>query len=138
MRVSEASAAAEYGLLLDPTLADATEPVVRLELPMSSSLDECQEALAELLAVDPVETVSIVVGATVVGSTSRTHLLGGGYVTPDMRGPGDADHLTLPGGSSRYRLIRFRCPGCERRVVRSFYDDRYRPTCPRHGEMVLQ
>jgi hypothetical protein len=136
--VYEASAAAEYGLLLDPAISDATEPVVRLELPKSSTLDDCQAALAELLAIDPGETISIVVGVTVVGSTSRTHLLGGGYVTPDMREPGDADHLTLPGVPARYRLIRFRCPSCDRRVVRSFYDERYLPTCPRHGEMVRQ
>jgi hypothetical protein len=136
--VSEANAAAGYGLLLDPTLPDTDEPEVRLELPSSSTLDECQAALGELLAIDPVEVISIVVGGRLVGATSRAHLLSGGYVTPDVREYGDGDHLTLPGASARYRLIRFRCPHCDRRVVRSFYDERYRPTCSEHGEMVLQ
>jgi hypothetical protein len=107
--------------------------------PASASPGEVAEALEAMFAAEPDLTrVTLEIGDQVLGSTSRDVLArlreraqdGGRGVTD----PGAGDGATLPGHSTGYVVLRFRCPSCdaERRLL--FVDDT--PTCPRgHGAM---
>ncbi|QFG22999.1 hypothetical protein [Actinomadura sp. WMMB 499] len=52
---------------------------------------------------------------------------------------GAGERAGLPGRSTQYRLLRFACarPGCAWDAHDSFYDERFRPSCPApgHGPM---
>jgi hypothetical protein len=52
--------------------------------------------------------------------------------------PGSSDGATLPGHASQFEPVRFTCTeqGCGEKALRSFYDDRYLPACPQHGEAM--
>ncbi|WP_405706378.1 hypothetical protein OG264_04120 [Streptomyces xanthophaeus] len=125
-----------YGMLVDPRAESEGAP--RLELPAGTSLDDAAEALGRVLAAhELLDRVLLVVGDEEAGATSRSYariVLG---ITP--RGPGDEARATVPGESTRFSVIAFRCASCGSRAYTAFYDDRYRPVCRTgdHGPMEL-
>ena len=49
-------------------------------------------------------------------------------------GPGSADGATLPGFPAEFRAVRYKCgeQGCDRTMLRIFYDERDVPECAAH------
>ncbi|MFZ3493202.1 hypothetical protein ACODT5_08210 [Streptomyces sp. 5.8] len=125
-----------YGMLVDPRAGSEGAP--RLELPAGTSLDDAAAALGRLLAGDErLDRVVLVVGGEETGATSRSYarvVLGS-----TSRGPGDEARAAVPGESTRFSVIAFRCDACGSRAYTAFYDDRYRPVCRvgDHGSMEL-
>jgi hypothetical protein len=124
-RILLESAAAEPGLVL-------------VSVPASASPGEVAEALETLFATEPeLARVNFEVDDQVLGTTSRTTLARLRERSQGTRGaadPGAGDGATLPGHSTAYVVLRFRCGSCtaERRLL--FVDDT--PTCPNgHGTM---
>jgi hypothetical protein len=120
-------------------LESGAEPgPVRVTVPADAGPGEVAEALDTMFAAEPALTrVTLEVGDQVVGVTSRDVLARLRARAKDAgRGadPGAGDGATLPGHSTNYVVLRFRCPVCagERRLL--FVDDI--PTCPAgHGAM---
>lgn len=123
-----------YGILVDPSVTE--EVLLALDLPDGTSEVVAAEALEALLVTEPaVELVTIIVAGRVVGVSSRMRLTGLGTT---IRSVGDGDGATLPGRSTRFRLLRFRCQHCQSDVRRVHVDERELPRCPLgHGELEL-
>jgi hypothetical protein len=109
-----------------------------VDVPPDAGPVELARLLTAVLDADPnLETVLVIVGDRPIGRTSRS------YLHAVLAGPhrvGEAERATLPGQSTHYRAIGFICARCGRQAYRSFYDERYRPTCPGdpvHGMMAL-
>lgn len=126
----------KFRILLDP---DAEPAPVRVTAPASAGPGEVAEALDVMFAAEPALTrATLEVGDQVLGVTSRDVLARLRDRAQDTgRGvadPGAGDGATLPGHSTNYVVLRFRCPVCaeERRLL--FVDDT--PTCSAgHGAM---
>lgn len=120
-------------------LESAAEPgLVPVSVPASASPGEVAEALEAMFAAEPeLARVNLEVGDQVLGTTGRAVLAQLRERSQQARGsadPGAGDGATLPGHSTAYVVLRFRCRSCaaERRLL--FVDDT--PTCPNgHGAM---
>lgn len=73
-----------------------------------------------------------------VASPDRDHI-----AQVPLGGPTDevgaADRAVLPGVSTKYRRLEFKCPRphCDQRKYQIYYDDRYLPVCDRDGEQMV-
>lgn len=119
-------------------LESAAEPgLVPVSVPASASPGEVAEALEAMFAAEPeLARVNLEVGDQVLGTTGRAVLarLRERSQQAARGDPGTGDGATLPGLSTAYVVLRFRCRSCaaERRLL--FVDDT--PTCPNgHGAM---
>jgi hypothetical protein len=124
----------EFELLVD-TAADVVGARV-MHVPEGTSVVQVVTAVEEMLLRDPaVESVLVMASGRAVVLTSRSLLerrFGLGSVT---RRIGDGDGATLPGASTRFRLLRYRCaePGCGGVGYGAYHDERERPPCRRCG-----
>lgn len=118
----------KFRILLEPGLA-------RVTLSPDASPGEVAEALDAMFAAEPALTyATLEIGGQVLGVTSRDVLTRLREQVAPRGDPGAGDGATLPGHSTGYVVLRFRCPNCaeERRLL--FVDDT--PICPAgHGPM---
>jgi hypothetical protein len=131
----------ELEVLLDP--AETGTPVI-LELPPGTALDDAFDAVYSVFRADE-ETgwIRLVVAGTGLGVVSRERLdrlfgpTRGSVEAPATH----ADGGELPGYSTRYKLLCFRCrqrDTCGHAVYRIHYDETGPPDCPGgHGTMEL-
>ena len=127
-----------YEVLMDPGAVGEGAPC--LSLPAGTSLNDAAEALRRLLTAEGrLDRVRLIVGGDDVGATSSAYVRAILGMQKD-RGPGDEVRAALPGESTRFSVIAFRCVTCGSRAYTAFYDDRYRPLCRTdgHGPMVLR
>ncbi len=120
-----------YGDLLDPSAAAEGAP----ELDLLDGLDviEVAEILEGLFVTETdLDRVVLVIGGRTVGVSSRRQI-----VEPPLRGVGEGDGATLPGYSTRYVILRFRCPRCQTVVLRLQVDPREPLSCP-NGDGPLE
>ncbi|MGW1618578.1 hypothetical protein [Streptomyces sp. NPDC002172] len=103
-------------------------------MPDTTVTDAAQILETAYRAEPTLDCLDIVLGDTTLGVTTRDHLNRLG-LTP-VRALGDGDAATLPGESTRYVVLRFRCTTCSTTVRRLHLDPRELPACPRgHGEL---
>lgn len=91
-----------------------------------------------LLRAPDAETVSLVVDGRAVVLTSRSFLTRTFGVSVQVRGTGEGDGGSLPGASTQYLALHYRCPepGCPGEGFGAFHDDRFRPACPGCGHAM--
>jgi len=122
----------QYGVLLDPSAPAEGAPVLDLQ----DGLDVAEvAAILEVLFVTEtgLDRIVLVIGGRAVGVSSRRHI-----APPTLRGVGDGDGATLPGYSTGYEILRFRCPRCQTVVRRLQVDPREMLSCPEgHGPLEL-
>jgi hypothetical protein len=91
---------------------------------------------------DACDAVTLLLGAEVLGVATRKRLeLSSGTAADPAIGAevGGGERSMLPGVSTRYKLLRFRCRRCQAEAHRIYYDARELPTCGKHQcEMELQ
>ncbi|MEU1407894.1 hypothetical protein ABZ471_37185 [Streptomyces sp. NPDC005728] len=106
-----------------------------LHLMPDTTVTDAARILETVYRAEPaLDRVDIVLGNTTIGVATRDHLNRLG-LTP-VRALGDGDAATLPGESTRYVVLRFRCTTCSTTVRRLHLDPREPPACPRgHGEL---
>jgi hypothetical protein len=129
-----------FGVLLDPDdAADAAELPVRVEFAGDTPAGVAATALAALFDDKrDIDRVALVVDGDTLGVCTRKRIAWLD-VTSVMRGvspdPGSGDGATLPGYSTRYTLLAFRCGVCAERTRLLFADDG-KPLCRNgHGPM---
>lgn len=131
----------ELDVLLDP--AETDTPVI-LELPPGTALGDAFDAVYSVLRADGgTDWIRLVVAGTRLGVVSRERLdrlfgpTRGSVELPAT----NADGGELPGYSTRYKLLCFRCrqrETCGHAVYRIHYDEGGPPGCPAgHGTMEL-
>ncbi|MEV6410047.1 hypothetical protein [Kribbella sp. NPDC051718] len=125
----------EYWVLRDQS--EAPDQAPRLELPLGVEVLRAAEVLEELFTAESrLDAVALVVGDTVVGGTSRDHVL---VPVEEERSVGTGDGATLPGYSGKYELLRFVCAECGRVTYRLQVDPRDPPLCvDGHGALELE
>lgn len=89
-----------------------------------------------------VERIRLRVNGREIGVATRAKVMrdpGHAGATDTPFDPGAGDGATLPGHPSQFRAVSFACEsaGCRAGELRSFYDERYVPQCPRHGAMKV-
>lgn len=116
-----------YAGLIDRTLTtyDAALPIVA-----DDRAEDVAERLAEHFRQHPRERVVLRLDGQDVGISDAARLrraqgVAGGADTD----AGAADRAGLLGRSTRFRVVGFVCGGCGGTAVRSYYDDRFLPTC---------
>lgn len=129
-----------YARLIDPGVTDFDS---KLELPdTSTNAGELSDLLKNRFRESPApRAIMIRVGGSDVGVSTPTKVYGAdGYAGPDPGGLGSAERAELPGRSTQYRVIVFRCNKCRENSYFSYYDPRRIPDCPvkGHGTMKLQ
>jgi len=121
-----------YEVLVDPSAPVEGAP----ELDLQDGLDvaEVAEILEALfIAETALDRVALVIGGRTVGVSSRRHI-----AQPPLRGVGNSDGATLPGYSTQFEILRFRCPRCQSVVLRLQVDPREMLSCPQgHGPLEL-
>ncbi|MFI1222115.1 MULTISPECIES: hypothetical protein [unclassified Streptomyces] len=127
-----------FALVVDPT--DLRPAATVVELPSGAAPTQAAAVLSAVMAAYPaLDRVVVTLGGEPIGSADRTRLaaLPGSGVSRDM---GAADHASLPGRSTRYELLRFRCSrqDCAHTVLRVHVDEDDLPSCPAHGLMELE
>jgi hypothetical protein len=126
-----------YALLVDPLAT--TYQGVHAE-PAELAVADLRRRLRAAFAADSaVPNLLLVVAGVEIGITSPERCREVGYAgSADGPEAGGADRATLPGLSTRYRVVEFRClPPCQRSAVAAFYDERLVPRCAEHGPMEL-
>lgn len=126
------------GFLVDHVPA---ETLATLEIPAGADLDV--DAVAHLLAAafgaDPdLSAVRLRRGQAAVGTVRRRRLQ---LLLGPRRSAEEGDGAQLPGVSTRYQLLRYRCqmPGCEVLELRIVLAADGPPRCPQgHGPLELQ
>ena len=124
-----------FGVLVDP--ASTGELPVRLELDPGTDAEVAANVLTDLFDAEPAtDGVLLVVAGEEIGRCTRDRLRELGRPT-DSRGVfGDGDGASLPGRSTKYRLLRFRCTRC-RDEARLLFLDGASPECRNgHGPLA--
>ncbi|GAA0625134.1 hypothetical protein GCM10010174_50540 [Kutzneria viridogrisea] len=124
-----------YGSLLDKDVP-AGDPV-RVAVTSEAAGGVVAERLLDLFRAEPgLDRVALAVDGQVIGTVTRDRLLDlAARVEEGTRSAGDGDGATLPGRSTGYVLLRFRCASCPAEVRLLFLDDSP-PRCPEgHGSM---
>lgn len=125
------------GFLMDRELVE-TAATLGLPADVVPDADAISRALAELFAADlNLAAVRIRRGQAVLGTVSRRRLE---ILLGPLRAAEEGDGAQLPGFSSRYRLLRYRCQahGCETLELRIVLGEGGPPTCPLgHGPLEL-
>lgn len=125
-----------FGGLLDPL---ATDPQRTEEVNPQLDKADLRNHLRVLFKGHPhVDRVLVRVQGHDVGIATRVNTdrdPGDAGVSESPFDPGSSDGATLPGYSSQFEPVRFDCAeqACGEKALRSFYDDRFLPTCPQHG-----
>ncbi len=126
------------GFLIDQAPAETT---ATLQIPAGTDLDADAISciLAAVFEADPdLSAVWLKQGQAAVGTVRRHRL----QLLLDLRrGAEDGDGAQLPGVSTRYRLLQYRCqaPGCEILELRVVLGTDGPPSCPRgHGPLELK
>ncbi len=128
------------GIMIDQVPAETT---ATLQIPAGTDFgaDAISRILAAVFEADPdLSAVWLKQGQAAVGTVRRhrlqlLHLLGPG------RSAVDGDGAQLPGVSTRYQLLQYRCqaPGCEILELRVVLGTDGPPSCPRgHGPLELK
>ena len=127
----------KFGVLVDPGATG--EPPVRLELGPDTDAEVAARVLTELFDTDlGTDGVVLVVGGEEIGQCTRDRLRELSRPAGSRGTFGDGDGASLPGRSTKYTLLRFRCTHCtdEARVL--FLDDDG-PECRNgHGPMARE
>lgn len=135
---------ARFGGLIDQGILDRDDLAGaaadrEVEVDPALGTDEVADELSRLFRADARldrvllryegERVAVATRALVCETGPAT--AGAGFAT--------AERSVLPGRSTRYRLLRFRCADgtCGTASYASFYDDRVLPVCASHGEMTF-
>ncbi|GAB3831895.1 hypothetical protein ACFPIJ_29245 [Dactylosporangium cerinum] len=119
--------------------ARAGEPEDALDIPPDTQLPGLIRVLRPWYREHPgVDRVTIRVKGADVGVTTRAKVMKDwGHLGEDPSaavGPGAGDGATLPGFPAEFRAIRYTCGerGCDRTMLRIFYDERDVPQCAEH------
>jgi hypothetical protein len=109
-----------------------------LDLRDVATAEGAEFKLADYFVKHPaVHEVSVVIAGRPAGVASREKLsrkivmLGGSSASQI----GDGEGIQLPGFSTRYRLLKFKCSHCASSEYRIHYDERDFPVCAKHGRM---
>jgi hypothetical protein len=123
-------------LLIDSVPAETT---ATLQIPADTDLDAISRILAAAFEADPgLSAVWLRQGQAAVGTVRRRRLQ---LLLGLRRLAEDGDGAQLPGVSTRYQLLQYRCqtPGCEIRELRVVLGADGPPSCPRgHGPLELK
>lgn len=128
------------GFLVDQVPAETT---TTLQIPEDADLvaDAISRILAAVFEADPdLSAVWLRQGQAAVGMVRRRRLQHLGLLGP-RRAAEDGDGAQLPGISTRYELLQYRCqtPGCEILELRVVLGTDGPPSCPRgHGPLELK
>jgi hypothetical protein len=117
-----------YSRLIDPSLTTAAE---ELDLPdTNTGTGELGDRLTERFAAPsrPNSIMIKVAGQDIGVSTPASVKAAAGSAGP-VSDFGAAERSELPGRSSRYRVITFRCRKCHLESYHSYYDPRNIPQC---------
>lgn len=126
----------DFSMLVDRRIAG--HPLTSLDLPAGTSAREAAEALDWLFHQDQdLDRLALEVGGRHVGVTSRLHITGSAEIRGGQQ-PGAREGGTLPGYSTRYRMLRFTCSQCDAIRLLLRFDPAARPQCPNgHGFLEL-
>ncbi|MEV6710767.1 hypothetical protein AB0M48_01890 [Lentzea sp. NPDC051208] len=127
---------AQFGYFLDPRARADGRTVLDV-----GDAEVAPAAVAEALVVlyraeEDLDQVTIAVGGRPIGACTRAWFAR--RSGEPLHRLGESDRAAQPGVSTRFELLRFACPQCDRRAVRLTYDDRDLPGCPEHGAMELR
>jgi len=117
------------------------ETTATLQIPEGADLDAdaISRILAAVFEADPdLSAVSLRQGQAAVGTVRRRRLE---ILLGPRRSADDGDGAQLPGVSTQYQLLRYRClaPGCEIVELRVVLGTDGPPSCPRgHGPLELK
>jgi len=126
------------GFLIDQVPA---ETMATLQIPAGADLDpdEISRLLEAVFEADPdLSAVWLRQGQTAVGTVRRRRLQ---LLLGPRRSAEDGDGAQLPGVSTRYQLLEYRCltQGCGIRELRVVVGTDGPPSCPRgHGPLELK
>jgi len=126
------------GFLVDQVPAETT---ATLQIPAGADLDvdAISRILAAVFEADPdLSAVWLRQGQAAVGTVRRRRLQ---LLLGPRRSAEDGDGAQLPGVSTRYQLLQYRCraPGCEILELRVVLGTDGPPSCPRgHGALELK
>jgi hypothetical protein len=132
----------ELGAVLFDPDASATPELVAV--PVTATLNDAQNRLEKYFrTLGAADAVTLVVAGERLGVVSRKSLGPPGMTVGD---PGTASYevgsgerLALPGLSTRYKLLKFRCRQCSAETFGMHYDTRGLSTCVRgHRKWELQ
>lgn len=125
-------------------LFDSSEPVTddSIDVTDAVTINDVQIRLTRYFGESSGDAVVLTTKKRRLGVVSRKSFSLSGQTLGDPSGAyevGGGERLTLPGYSTRYRLLRFGCPKCDADPeYRIFYDARDLTVCPRgHGRMEL-
>jgi hypothetical protein len=126
------------GFLVDQVPAETT---ATLQIPAGADLDAdaISRILAAVFEADPgLSAVWLRQGQAAVGTVRRRRLQ---LLLGPRRSTEDGDGFKVPGDSTRYRLLQYRCraPGCKIVELRVVLGTGGPPSCPRgHGPLELK
>jgi len=124
-------------ILLDTNAPPASRTVdVKADL----MIDQVQSRLRLEFNADPtLPCVMLTVEGEVVGLVTRGSFARStgtaGEPSPSPYELGVGERMTLPGESTRYRLLAFECAICGSKAHRVYYDERDLPDCSQHVGM---
>jgi hypothetical protein len=127
-------------VLFDPDAPAALELVA---VPTTATLNDVQNRLESYFGTPgAADAVRLVAAGEFLGVVSRRSLGPLGMTAGDSGSPyeiGGGERLALPGFSTRYRLLRFRCRQCAAEAFWMHYDTRGLPVCGKgHREWEFQ
>jgi hypothetical protein len=126
--------------LFDPDASAAPELVA---VPVTATFNDVQSRLENYFRMPgAADAVTLVAVGEFLGVVSRRSLGPLGMTAGDPGTPyeiGGGERLALPGFSTRYRLLRFRCRQCSAESFWMHYDTRGLPACGKgHREWEFQ
>lgn len=128
-------------VLFDPDAPAASELVA---VPATATFNDVQNRLEKYFRTPgAANAVTLVAAGERLGIVSRKSLGPPGMTAGDPStaayGVGDGERLALPGLSTRYKLLKFRCRQCSAEAFGMHYDTRGLPACGQgHREWELQ
>jgi len=127
----------DFRLFADPA-AEGSGAVV-VHVPGGISAADAAAAVEDVLLRDPrAEAVALMVDGREAVLTSRSFLTRTFGMPAGVRGTGEGDGGSLPGESTQYLALHYRCAeaGCAGEGYSAYHDDRFRPACPRCGRSM--
>lgn len=131
--------AAEFVETLQMFVDDEARDTVVMDVTNSSTPEAVQSRLEQYFeSAGASSAVTLIYRGMFVGVVTLTSLgLSRGTAGGSSTSTGAGDQITLPGESSRYRLLKFVCPQCSHEEYRVFYDPADLPSC-HDGPMELR
>jgi hypothetical protein len=129
----------DLAVLLDP---DAPAAAEQLSVTDVYTVNDVEIRLRDYFGKhDACDAVTLLLNAELLGVATRKRLELSGRTAADPAigaEVGAGERGTLPGVSTRYKLLRFRCKRCQAEAHRIHYDARELPTCGEHHPCEME